>query len=119
MVLAGGQGGYIFAVAHDDEAGLFALQELLDHYPRSAFVVCHTQRVEVGVRASTGPQHEFNRLMRLMQAHRHHHTLACCQAVGLDNDGHAFLIDISMRGRRVGKCIVFGRGNTVALHERF
>ena len=118
MVLAGRQGRHIFAIAHDDEAGFLALQKLLDHDPRHglavrAFVVRHTQHVLLRARG----QHEFNRFMRLAQRHGHHHALAGCQAIGLDNDGRTLFIDIGVRCSGIGEGLVFGGRNAVALHE--
>ena len=113
VVLAGGQRGDVLAVAHDDEAGFFALQKFFDDNARAAFVVRHAQRVVAGV----GRQHEVNRLVRFSQRQGHHHALAGGQAIGLDDDGRAFFVDIGVRGQRVREGVVLGRRNAVALHE--
>ena len=62
-------------------------------------------------------QHELDGLVRLVQAHGHHHALAGGQAVGLDHDGRALLVHIGVGRRRVGEGFVLGRRNAVALHE--
>ena len=36
VVLAGGQRRHVLAVAHHDEAGFLAFEELLDHHARAA-----------------------------------------------------------------------------------
>jgi hypothetical protein len=80
------------AVGDDDEAGLLAGHEFLDHHARAVGVVLHAQRV--------GAQHVVDGGMRLGQRHRHHHALAGGQAVGLDDDGRALGVDIGVRLRR-------------------
>ncbi len=115
MVLAGSHHRHVFAVTHGDEAGLLALQKLLNHHTCAAFVVRHAQHVLVGA----GGQHEFDGLMRLVQRHRHHHALACSQAIGLDHDGRAFFVHIGMGCHRVGEGFVLCRRNAMALHEGF
>src|SRR5690606_18522633 len=37
VVLAGGHRQHVLAVDHDDEAGLFAVEKLLDHHARTGF----------------------------------------------------------------------------------
>ena len=109
MVLAGRQRQYVFTVAQDNETGLLALQKLLNHHPGTASVMGHTQAVAF--------QHVINRLMSLCQRLGHNHALAGCQAVGLDHDGRALLRDIGMGRHRVGKGLIGGGRDTVALHE--
>ena len=115
MVLAGGHDGYVFAVTHHNEAGFLTLQKLFNHHPGAAGVVGHAQRVEAGVRC----QHEIDRLVRLMKVHGHHHTLACRQSVGLDDDRCPFFVDVGMRSGRIGESFVLGCGDAVALHKGF
>ena len=55
--------------------------------------------------------------MRLLQVHGHHHALAGSQTVGLDHNRRAHLVDIGVGCHRVGKAVVFGRGNAVAAHK--
>ena len=109
VVLAGGQHRHVLAVGHDDEAGLFAGQELLDHHTRAAGVVLHAQRVV--------QQHPVHRLVRFFQGHGHDHALARRQAVGLDDDGRAVLVDEGVGRLGVGEGFIEGRGDAMALHE--
>ena len=115
VVLAGRHDGHIFTVTHHDEAGFLALQKLFNHHPGAAGVVGHAQRVEAGVRC----QHEIDRFVRLVKAHSHHHTLACRQSVGLDDDRRTLFVDVGMRSSRIGESFVLGCGDAVALHEGF
>ena len=105
VVLAGGQGQYVAAVAHDDEAGFFAGEEFFDDH---ACARCAQRAVA---------QHGVDRGMGLVQRHGHDHALAGRQAVGLDDDGGAFLVDIGVGPDRVGEGLVARRGNLVAHHE--
>ena len=111
VVLAGSQWQHSFAIAHDDEAGLFTLQKLFNHHTRATFVVAHTQLVV--------EQHEVNRFMGLGGGHCHHHALACGQAIGLHHNRCAFGVHVIVRGLCVGESFVLRRGDVVALHERF
>ena len=109
MVLAGGQRQHVLAIAHHDETGLFTSQKLFNDDTRAPRVVAHPQGVV--------HQHEVNRFVRLNQRHGHHHALARRQAIGLDHDRHAFLIDVSVRGCGIRKRFIFRGRNSMALHE--
>ena len=109
VVLAGGQGEYVLAVAQHDEAGLFALQELLDDDARAALVVRHAVLVV--------HQHEIHGVVGLLQRHRHHHALAGGQAVGLDDDGRAQAVHEGVGCCGVGEGVVVRRGDAVTAHE--
>ena len=109
VVLAGGQREHVLAVGQHDEAGFFALQKLFDHDARAAFVVLHAELVVL--------QHPVDGFVGLGQRHGHDHALARCQAIGLDHDGRADLVDVGMRRRRVGEGDVERRRDAVALHE--
>ena len=76
---------HVRAVAHDDEARLLALEELLDHEARAG-----------GAEALLG-HHLVDRGVRLGHARRHHHALARGKAVGLDYDRRAALADEGLR----------------------
>ena len=80
VILARRERYHVLAVAHHDEAGLFALEKPLDHDAGLPAVVLHAELVVVGA------QHPVDRLVRLRQAHRDDHALAGRQAVGLDDD---------------------------------
>ncbi|CFW05319.1 Uncharacterised protein [Bordetella pertussis] len=105
VVLAGGQGEHMAAVAHDDEAGFFAGEEFLDHHARA------------GLAQRAVAQHGVDRAMRFVQRHGDHHALAGSQAVGLDHDGRAVLVDIGVRLGRIGEGFVARRGDGMADHE--
>ena len=64
-------------------------------------------------------QHEVNRLMGLVQAHRHDHALASSQSVGLDDDGGADLLNMGVGQRSIAERGVGGSGDAVAPHEVF
>ena len=55
--------------------------------------------------------------MRLRQRGGHHHALAGGQAIGLDDDGRALLIDVGMGERRVGEGLVGSGRDLMPLHE--
>ena len=93
VVLRGCQGNGLQAVAHHDEAGLFALQKFLDHHARATLVVRHAQFVV--------QEHEVNGFMGLLLGHGHHHAFASRQAIGLHHDGRTLGTHIVMRGLRV------------------
>jgi hypothetical protein len=99
----------VAAVHHDDETGLLADEELLDHHAGAVGVVLHAELVV--------EQHPVHRLVRLVERHGHDHALARRQPVRLDDDGRPHAIDIGMRLRRVAEGLVGRRGNLVALHE--
>ena len=111
MVLAGGQGQHIFAIAQNDEAGFFALQKFFDHHACATGVVGHAEFVV--------EQHEVNRFVRFLRGHGHHHAFASGQAIGFDHNRRAFDVHIVVRSLCVGEGLVFGGGNVVALHEGF
>mmetsp|Transcript_5856 Transcript_5856/g.23004 ORF Transcript_5856/g.23004 Transcript_5856/m.23004 type:complete len:376 (+) Transcript_5856:1309-2436(+) len=109
VVLAGGQRDDVLTVAHDDEAGLLAGEEVLDDDARAAGVVGHAELVVF--------EDPRDRLVGLIQGHRDDDALASRQAVGLDDDGRTAAVDVGMGRCRVGEGLV-GRGrDAVALHE--
>ena len=85
VVLAGGERQHVRAVAHDDEAGFLALEKFLDHDARAG----------VAFLGLIFPQHCVDRGMRFLKRHCHHHAFAGGQAVGLDHDRRALLVDIA------------------------
>lgn len=105
VVLAGGHGHHVLAIADDDEAGFLAGQEFFDHHARA------------GVAQAVVGQHHVDGAVRFFQRHRHHHTLAGGQAVGLDDDGGAFAVHVGVCLGRVAEGLVFGGRDAVALHE--
>ena len=111
VVLAGGQRQHVFAVAHHDKAGFFALQKLFNHHARLA--------AGGRIAKSAVGQHEVHRRMRLGQRHGHDHALACGQTIGLDHDGRAHFVQVGVGGGGVRKHLKVRRRNAVALHERF
>ena len=106
MILAGSKRKHLFAVDHDDETGLLALEKLLDHHARagSAHLVVH--------------QHHVDGVMSFVGVHRHHHPFARGEPVGLDDDRCALPVYILMGGLRVRERLVSSSGNPVADHER-
>ena len=109
VVLAGGQGQHVLAVAQHDETGFFAFKEFLDHHTRATFVVGHAVFVV--------HQHEVHSIMGLLQRHGHDHALARRQAVGLDDDGRAQPVHKRVGRSGVGEGVVVGRGDAMAAHE--
>ncbi len=97
------------AVDHDDETGFLALQKLFDDHACAARVVLHAVAV--------GLQHVVDGGMGFVGSLRHHHALACGQAISLDDDGRAVLVHIGMRCRSVFEGGVGGGGNVVPRHE--
>ena len=68
VVLAGSQGGDVFAVAQHDEAGFFAFQKLFNHHARAAIVVRDAVFVI--------DQHEVHRVVGFLQRHGDDHAFA-------------------------------------------
>ena len=116
MVLAGGQRQHIFAVHHDNETGLFALQKFFYHHAGLGLAIV-TRVVHDAQRVVQ--QHEVNGRMRFLNRHRHHHAFARRQPIGFDDNGRAHFVNVSMRQSRVGKRLKRRRGDAVALHEGF
>ncbi|MNK95871.1 hypothetical protein D3C87_1161300 [compost metagenome] len=106
VVLAGGQGEHVLAIHQHDEAGFLAFQEFLDDHARA------------GIAELVVGQHHVDGVVRFFQRHRHDHTLAGGQAIGLDHDRGALGVDVGVRGGRIGKRLVGSRGDVVAMHER-
>ena len=106
VVLAGGERQHVRAVAHDDEARFLALEELLDHHARAggAELVLAEHRVDRGV--------------RFLARRGDHHALARGEAVGLDDDRRAVLVDVGLRLAGVGEGRVARGRDAVAHHER-
>ena len=109
MVLAGRQRGDVLAITQHDKTGFFALQELLNHHTRATIVVAYAKLVV--------EQHEVDGLVCLGRGHRHHHTFASSQAVGLDHNRRALRVHIGMGQRSVGEGLVLRSRNVVALHK--
>ena len=106
VVLAGGQRQDVLAIYHDDEAGFLAGQEFLDHHARA------------GIAEAIVGQHHVDCGVRFFQVHGHNHALAGSQAVGLDDDRCAFLVDVLVRRTDIGEGLVLGGWNVMTLHER-
>ena len=64
-------------------------------------------------------QHKVHRLVGLLQGLGHHHAFASSQTVGLDHNRRTHAVYVIVRCLRVGKGVVGGSGNAVALHKRF
>ena len=94
---------------HDHEAGLFAFQTFFNHHPGFAACVLNTGLIR--------GQHVVNRRMGFLQTGGNHHAFACGQTIGLDHDGRALRIHISVSRSRVFKDLVDSCRNLVALHE--
>ncbi|MDT4815202.1 hypothetical protein FQZ97_482260 [compost metagenome] len=105
VVLAGGHGQHVLAVDHDDEAGFLAVEELLDHHPRT------------GVTEGVAGEHVAHGVFGFVQGHGDDHALARGQAVGLDHDGRALLFQVGQRRLDFGEVLVVGGGDLVAGQE--
>ena len=106
VVLAGGERQDMRAVAHHDEARLFAFEKFLDDDTRPG-----------GAQALIG-EHHVDRGMRLFACPRHHHALSAGEAVGLDDDRSAMLDDIGLGVRGALEARVAGGRDAMARHER-
>ena len=109
VILAGCQRQHVLAVDHDDEARLFAGQKFFDHHSGASLGVrdCHFV-VE---------QHHVDGSMRFRCGHRNHHALARSQAVSLDDNRRALLVNVSMRSGGVAECLIRRCRNPVPLHK--
>ena len=107
MILAGGQRQDVLAVAKHNEAGLFAKQAVFDDDARARSAECAV--AEHGVDGCVG----------LAQGHGDNDAFAGGQAVGLDHDRRAALVNVDVGSDRVGKGLVGGRRDLVAHHEHF
>ena len=105
MVLAGGQRQHVAAVAHDDEAGFLAHQTFFDDDARAGGA--HGAVAQHGVDSGVG----------LFQRGGDHDALAGGQAVGLDHDRGAFLINMGVGQGRIGEGLVAGGRDVVPDHE--
>ncbi len=105
VILAGGHRQHVLAIDHDDEAGLLALEEILDHDPRS------------GIAEGVVLEHVTDRRFGLGFGHRHDHALARGQPVGLDHDRRALLPEVGQRGFDLAERLVVGGRNRVACQE--
>ena len=93
------------AIHHRDETGFLAVQEFLDDDARAGIA----ERVAVEHVAHCG--------FGFVQGHRHDHALAGGQAIGLHDDGRAFLPDVSERGIDLGVHGIERGGDAVAFEE--
>lgn len=59
---------HILAIDHDRKAGLFAIEEFLDHHARA------------GIAKAVAFEHVIDGCMRFVKRHCHDHALACRQA---------------------------------------
>ena len=82
VILGRGQRQDRVAIGNDDEARLFAFQELLNDDSRARLT-----------EAATG-EHIGRRLLGLLQRHSHDDAFAGCEAVGLDDDRCALFTDV-------------------------
>ena len=105
VVLAGRHRQHILAVHHHDETGFFAGEEFLDHHTRAGIA-------ELVVR-----QHHVDRGECFFFCHRHHHALACGEAVRLDDDRCAMLFDIGLCRAGVAESFEERSGDVVSHHE--
>ncbi len=95
----------MLAVDHDDEAGLFAIEELLDHHPRP------------GVAEGIAGEHVTHGVLGFSQGHGDDHALAGRQAVGLDNDRCALFAQIGQRRFDFGEVLIVGGRDGVTRQE--
>ena len=105
VILAGRHWQHVLAIHHDDEAGFFTFEKFLDHHARARIT-----ELVVG-------KHHINGSERFILGHRHDHALACREAIGLDDDRRAVLLDIGARGSDVAEGLEECGGNVVARHK--
>jgi hypothetical protein len=105
VILAGGEGEDVLAVDHDDEAGFLAVEEVLD------------DDAGAGIAELVAREHVVDGGVGFFQRHRDNDALAGGQAVGLDDDGRALLVDVGVCCGRLGKSLKTGRRDVVASHE--
>ena len=105
MVLAGGQREDVLAVDHDDETGFLAVEEILDH------------DAGAGIAELVAGQHVVDGGVRFSQRHGDDNAFAGSEAVGLDDDGCALLVDVGMCCGRLEKSLKTGSRNVVTSHE--
>ena len=105
VVLAGGHRQHVLAVDHDDEAGLLAIEELLDHHARA------------GVAEGIAGEHVAHGGFGFVQVHGDDHALARGQAIGLDDDGRALLAQVGQGRLDLGEVAIGGGGDPVAGEE--
>ena len=105
VVLAGGHGDHMLAVAEGQDGDLRAGHTLLNDQAGARLA-----ELLVGHHAADG-------LLGLGCGLGHHHALAQGQAVGLHHDGRALRADVGEGGVHVRKGLIFGGGDVVALHQ--
>ena len=105
VVLAGGHRQYVLAIDHDDEAGFFAVEELLDHHARAGFT------------EGVAGEHVAHRVFGFLQGHGDDHAFAGGQAIGLDHDRCAFLTQVSQCRLDLGEVLVVGSRDLVTRQE--
>ena len=105
VILAGGHGQHVLAVDHDDKAGFFAVEKLLDHHPAA------------GVAKGVAGQHIGHGVLGLLQRLGHDNALARRQAVGLDHDGCALFAQVGQGRLELGEVAVGAGGNLVPRQE--
>ena len=106
VILAGRQWEDVQAIAKDDEACLFAKQALFNDDARAR-----------GAERAVA-EHGVDSRVGLVQGHRDHDAFAGGQAVSLDHDRRATVINVDMGSERVGKRLVGGCRDAMAHHER-
>ena len=105
VILAGGERQHVFAVDHDDEADLFAIEKFFDHDARASIA-----EFVVG-------EHVIDGRVRFFQRLGDDDTLACREAVGLDDDGCALFVHVGVRGGSVREGLECGSRYAVPRHE--
>ena len=99
MILAGGHRQDVLAVDHHDKACFFAVEKLFDDDAVS------------GVAKGVTCQHVVNGGFRFFLRHGNNHTLASGQAVGLNDDRRAFLMQVRQSGLNFCKVLILRRRN--------
>ena len=102
VVLARRHRQHVFAVGHDDETGLLAVEVLLDDDPAA------------GLAEGVPGQHVAHRRLGLFPSHRHDDPLARGQPVGLDDNGRPFGFEVGERRVQVREGRVLGGGDALA-----
>ena len=105
MVLAGGHGQNIFAIHHYNKAGLFTVEKLFDNHAMAGFT------------KGIARQHIADRFFSFLQGHGDNHALTGGQAIRFDNNGRSHLLQVGQCLVNIGKVLVVGGGNIMALQE--
>ena len=102
MVLTGSHRQYVFAVGHNDEAGLFTVKELLDHDAVAGFTEC------------VAGEHVAYRLLGAVQVRRDDHAFSGGETVGLDHDGYASVLHVGECRVDLGEGAILGGRDVMA-----